>query len=82
MNSNITELDWSYGFSPFETAFLLQYCTENILPTSHYFKNYQLKYGDNLDDVEIPDVKLPDTFEMKFNSKTQILHFDHLNTSS
>ena len=80
MNSNIIELDWSYGFSPFETAFLLQYCTENILPTSHYFKNYQLKYGDNLDDVEIPDVKLPDTFEMKFNSKTQILHFDHSNT--
>ena len=80
MNSNITELDWSYGFSPFETAFMLQYCVNDILPTRHFFKNYQLKYGNDLVDVESPEINLPDTFEMKLNPKVQILHIDNLNT--
>ena len=60
MSSNITQLGWSYWsydpMSPHQNTFQLLYCPEDGLETNLYFRSYQLKYNDDL--IEIDDVKV------------------------
>ena len=81
MNSNLTELDLSYGYTTYQYNFRLLYCPDNLLPTSAYFRNAEIPSKYTLKEIQPrhhnPSI-IDNFFHIRVNPKLQAIHADHM----
>ena len=81
-NSNLTEIDMSYGFNTLQTTFKPRYCPDYAISTEKYFRNFQIPSGDGIEEFTQIEDRIPSIIDqflrINFNSKLQAVHVDHI----